>query len=782
LATFASYGDVTTYAGKLLAGDGRNRLKAYLDFPQDIDSVGNGAFVIADTENNVIRKIKKKGKVDTFAGTGSYGDKDGAREKSKFAEPHGVSIANNGVVFVADTGNDKIKRVKKGRVKTIAKNLNKPEGVDEHGNNVYFLDTGNNALKRVSKKGGTVTTITSSLNNPKKLKINDAGTYAYITDSGGYKLVRVKLDGGYIQDIAGDGVAGNRGGSCLGHARFRNLWGIALNEDAEGNTDVYVTDGTGTFASGTAGVGVGYLWHVDTNSKENEEGCQVNLLASDENMLSLNFPNGLTIYNDNAYVSSTGIGIIYRYNILDVEDNGVFAGANRFGDKNGKNPILGRPKDLALSKNEKWIYFSENNKVRKIRIRSKYAKLVAGNVVDNYNKNDNRAYIGGNARFSDAVDIEMSPNGKKLYVIDHYNNRIRYITVKNRKAYYLTGAGGINSAADANNGYQEGSRCPNEFDKGKSGCAYFSRPAGAVLSPNGKFLYVADTGNNLIRRVTTRGKNKGKTKLIAGQTTAGLVNGTGSSAKFNAPMGMAINNDGTVLYVADRNNHAIRKIDVKTKKVITLVGTGKAGYEEGLLDDAVLSYPQKLNLSGNILYFSEVGSQKVRLVDLSKNVTKLVAGGGDRGFQNGVQKAAQFNNPNGIVTKGDSLYVADSLNDLIRKVNIEGEAPYTNAAPSVSYVTPKSLKYSDYPSGNAMIEIKGSNFRYGAQAYFGSYKVATYVQNSGSLAVEVPITSMAVGYYEVKVENSDGQYDKLLRGFSAQEINGNVPNIDHWTD
>ena len=776
-AANANYGDTTTFAGKLYGGDGMNKMKAYFDFPQDIDSNGKGGYIIADTENNVIRRINKKNKVSTIAGTGAWGDKNGKRKKARFALPKGVARGSTGAIFVADTGNDKIKRIKNGKVKTIAKNLNSPEGVDTWGSTVYFLDTGNNMLKKVKGRGGSVTTVTSSLNNPKKISVNKEGTYAYITNSGGNQLVRVKLDGGHIQAIAGTGADGNKGGACLSQAKFRNLWGVALYEDEEGNTDIYVTDGTGNFKSGTPGVGIGYLWQIDTNASG---GCQVNLVASDENMVSLNFPNGMTIYNNNAYIASTGIGIIYRYNLPDPDDNGIFAGADRFGNKNGTHPLYGRPKDLALSKNKKWVFVAENNKVRKTKFGSKYTKQVAGNVIDNYNKNDNKSYKGGNARFSNVIDIEMSPSGKKLYVVDQFNNRLRYINVKDREAYYLTGAGEINSLANEDNGYQEGRRCPNQFNQGVAGCAYFTRPGGAAISPDGKYLYVSDSGNNIIRRVNTRGKNKGKTKFIAGTTDYGFKDGKGKEARFNAPMGLAINKKGTKLYVADRENHAIRKIDLKTREVTTLVGKGRPGYEDGNYGDTVLSLPQKLFLESGMLYFSEVGSQRIRVVDMKAKVTKLVSGDGHRGFQNGDRDHAQYNNPNGLVKRGKYLYIADSNNDLLRKVNISGQVPFTDPAPSFSNCTPNSLKYSDYPTGKAMIEVKGSKFRYGAKAWLGGYELTTFVQSESSLAIEVPIGSMAAGFYEIKVMNSDGQAAYGQRAFSAQEYSGNVPNIDYW--
>ena len=338
----ATYGDVTTFISKIYAGDGGNKLDAYLDFPRDIENK-KGNFFIADTENNVIRKINSKGKIFTYAGTGSYGDTNGDRKSAEFAEPEGVAVVSNNEIYVADTKNNKIKRIYNGTVTNIAEDLNTPEGLDIYGDYVYFLDTGSDALKKVHKSGGEVFTITSSLDNPKKIKINKKGKAAYITDSGNHKLIKVNLKTGKIINIAGNSVAGNRGGACLGHARFRNLWGLDIYTDNQGNEDLIVTDGTGNFISEGATAGIGYLWYIDTNSDENEEGCKVIKLAEDANTVSLNFPNGLTVKGDYAYIASTGISVVHRFNVLDPLDNNKFAGFDRFGNQGGTNPLLGRP-------------------------------------------------------------------------------------------------------------------------------------------------------------------------------------------------------------------------------------------------------------------------------------------------------------------------------------------------------------------------------------------------------------------------------------------------------
>lgn len=774
ISLMASYGDTDTFLGEVYGGDGEKATEAYFDFPEDMCADGNGNFYIADTYNHVIRKIDAEEYVSTLAGTGSYGDTIGSASQAEFALPTGVACDSNGLVFVADTGNNKIKKISNGKVETLVEGLNSPEGVHLKGSTVYFLDTGNNALKKISVNGGNITTITESLNSPKKMDI--LGNYGYVADSGSYKLLKVNLETGDIETIAGNGTQGNRTSSCS-RTMFYNLWGVVVRNENE----IFVSDGTGYESdTGEVGRGTGFLIKVDMTSGE----CLTTVFADDANMVSLNFPNGMDISGNYVYVASTGIGVIYKYNLDDANDNSVFAGKSRYGEDYGKDPLFGRPKNIiAHPKKKNIIYLIENNLLSRFNIKKKTAAFVAGNVVDSYPTTDDKWLKGDKARFSDPRAMAFSKKGKWLYIADRNNNRVRIVNTKDKSVSYLTGAGITNSNGVESNGYKEGKACPNTLKADKKGCAYFNRPTGLALDKKKNILYVADTDNQVIRKVYLKGKRRGKTKLIAGSPQqAGFVDGIGSDAKFHTPFSLAINKKGTILYVADRDNHAIRKIRLRDKNVTTISGTGTAGYEDGLFANAKFSYPLNLAYKDRKLYVSEVGSQRIRLLDLQLGVVKLISGSGERGYKDGSRKNTEFANPNGLVAKKNYLYVADDQNDVIRRIDIRGEAPYTEAAPTINACVPSTLKYSDYPTGKAMINITGSNFRYGTKAYFGSYEVTTYVQSDSSLAVEVPIGDMAYGYYEVKVLNNDGQYDKLMRCFSAQEYSGNVPVIDYWTD
>jgi sugar lactone lactonase YvrE len=758
----AAYGDTTTYVSRIYWGDGKSRLRAFFDFPEDIAVTGNGGFVIADTWNNVVRRIKPNGIVKTVAGTGSYGDSIGGADTAEFALPRGIA-QGGGAIYVADTDNGKIKKIKDGVVTTLVSGLNKPEGVAVHGNTVYFLDTGNNALKKVSVNGGTVTQLSGSLNDPKKLDISPDGKFAYIADAGSHRIRRVNLETTAIITVAGTGDEGKKNGPC-DNATFDNLWGIHL---ADENT-IFVSDGNG-FDDFVRQIEIG-------------EPCLVSTFASDATMTSLNFPRGLTSRGDFLYVLATGIGVVQRYELNNAINTEKWAGANRFNVKNRKPVLVGQPKFLVLSENKRNIFVAENNRIRRLR-RGDLTKstLIAGNVIDNYNKNDNISYFGEEARFSDIPSMALAANGRKLFVVDRNNNRIREVIIATGEVKYLTGAGEINLVGGQNNDFQNGMPCPNIKNTGQAGCAYFNRPTGSAIHPDGKYLYVADSGNNRIRRVVLRGPNKGKVTTLAGSGEAGYADGTGTAAKFNAPIGLAISKTGKVLFVADRDNHRIRKVNTETKNVTTLAGSGDNGNLDATLLEAQFSFPEWIARGKNgVFYVSEVGAHKIRLIDRPNNVTKLVSGSGTRGFHNGNQDTSRFNNPRGLLPLKNKLLVAELLNDQIRSINIEGEAPYTDPAPDVTSVSPNKIAKEWFSTPTAKVEFNGSNFRHGAKAFLGPHAaVNTFVISDTKLVVEMPISAMGAGYYTVRVRNVDGQQDDLIRGLAVEQ-GGSIPNVDYW--
>lgn len=748
----AAYGDTTTYLGKLYAGDGGEALEAYLDFPEDITVDSSGNFYIADTANHVIRKINTSGVITTLAGTGSYGSSNGAANTAEFALPRGVALDSGRNVYVADSGNDQIRKIDRyGVVSTlVSSGLNSPQGVLVYGSTVYIADTNNNAIKTVSTSGGTLRVLSNDLNKPKKLTIDSDGTYLYVADSGSYKVKRVNRVTGKVTTIAGSGENEYDEGTGTG-ASFQNIWGVTYYDGK-----LFVTDGDGYDDK---------LRQIDLATNT------TSLLARDEVMASLNYPSGLVVSGDYIYVANTGIGTIQRFAVADPDDeNELFAGAERYGNRNGSssNALFGRPWHMVLSRDRKWLYIAENNKVRKVDYTTKRVYHVIGNSVDNYVEG-----AADKARFSDIPSIAIDSEGENLYVVDRWNNRIRKVDLTTQTSSLLAGGGLTNTTGSDDNGYREarGSR------------ARFNHPAGLVISSNNQYLYVSDTGNNRIRRVTIA---TGETSLVAGAGSAGFTDGKGSAAKFNKPYGLALDPAGKYLYVADTNNHAIRRITLSDRTVITIVGTGSAGYRDAVGRQAVFSYPEYVSTDSlGKIYVSEVGSHRIRLIEPETWVTKLVTGSGTRGYANGSRTRAEFNNAKGLLADRatNTLLIADAYNDVIRKVNISGSAPFTDPAPSISRVEPNRISPS-WDSGSGLrVKIIGANFRHGAAVYFGSLAARkTYVVSATELVAELPLDLMSAGLYDVLAKNSDGQSALLTTGFGAMDSSGNVPETVHPAD
>ncbi|MFA6098155.1 MAG: FG-GAP-like repeat-containing protein [Patescibacteria group bacterium] len=761
----AAYGDVTTYLGKIYAGDGGSRVDAYFDFPEDVDIDASGNFFIADTYDNVIRKIDANGIVSTVAGTGSYGNTTGSTTTAEFALPHGASVASDGAIYVADTANNQIKKISGSTVTTlVSSGLSGPEGVEVYGSRLYIADTGNNAIKYVSTSGGAVSTLTTNVDGPKKLAANGDGTVLYIADADSHRVLSVNTSSGAVTVVAGSGAAGYQEGTGAS-AVFNNVWGVALD-----GTTLYVSDGDG---------------YTDYIRKINLTTGATSLFAEDGSMASINYPAGLDIYNGSVYVSNSGIGTIHRFLTTLSGDEEIFAGYERYGNRNGSSStaLFGRPSDMVKSPDGKYIYVADNNKIRRVTVATGEVSQVVGSSVDNYREGDDDPTHGiGPARFSGVQSITINSSGTRLYVVDRWNNRIRGVNLEVSPAptYLVSGAGLVNTIGTDDNGYQEGVKCADQLNTGVAGCAYFRSPTGIVIDPTDTYLYVVDSGNNRIRKVRI---SDGQTWLVAGTGATGYADGAGTSAKFNRPFGLTMDASGSNLYIADSNNHVIRKINLTSGTVSTLAGNASAGYREAIGTNAVLSFPEFIKMGAdNLLYFSDTGSHRVRLADPTTGLTKLVAGSGERGFKNGNRTTTEFNNLKGLLpdTASRVLYVTDQWNDLIRRIDITGTAPYAEAAPTVTAVTPNQVNPAWDKGSGLNVKVDGTNFTFGAKTYFGdTVSEATYVQSGTSLAVKLPLSQMSTGWYDVTVVSLDGQKSTKERAIGITDSAGNVPSTYH---
>lgn len=252
---------------------------------------------------------------------------------------------------------------------------------------------------------------------------------------------------------------------------------------------------------------------------------------------------------------------------------------------------------------------------------------------------------GAAARFNFPTGTAIDGSGN-VYVADQGNHRIRKINP----------AGVVTTLAGSSQGFSEGT----------GSAAQFNVPYGVAVDGSGN-VYVADALNHRIRKVSPAGV----VTTFVGSGTAGFADGTGAAAQFNFPQGVAIDASDN-LYVADANNHRIRKI-TPAGEVTTLAGSGTSGFTEGTGVAAQFDSPIGLTVdaAGNV-YVADHNNHSIRKIT-SIGVVTTLAGSGDSGFAEGTGTAAQFNLPIGVTLDAlGNVYVGDFGNNRIRKITPAG--------------------------------------------------------------------------------------------------------------
>lgn len=292
---------------------------------------------------------------------------------------------------------------------------------------------------------------------------------------------------------------------------------------------------------------------------------------------------------------------------------------------------------------------------------------------------------GKQSGFSDPFGVAVAKDGT-VYVSDAgESNRIRKIAPD----------GNVTTLAGGSEGYADG----------VGPAASFNTPSGLALGPGGN-LFVADTANNRIRKITP----DGQVSTVAGDGTAGYVDGPAAKAQFNGPIGLAVS-EGGYIYVTDTYNDVIRMITTEGE-VTTIAGAATPGYADGEQKSALFDTPCGIVIVNNTLIVADTGNDRLRRISAEGNVTTLpiqdlsspiglavshdnylyvteldrsrvlqiapdgvarVIAGDGPGFADG-SDAGRFNQPTGIAigpvtNKPTELFLADSGNYLIRKLD-----------------------------------------------------------------------------------------------------------------
>jgi DNA-binding beta-propeller fold protein YncE len=613
---------------------------------------------VTDRNNFTLRKIViATGVTTTLAGSPYLnGNTNGTGTAARFASPSGITI-NGADLYVTD-GNNTIRKIviATGEVSTFAgtagtsgsddgtgaaARFNLPQGITSDGTNLYVADTFNSTIRKIVIATGEVTTLAGTagmtgsdngtgaaakFNHP--YGITTDNTALYIADSDNHTIRKILIVTEEVTTIAGTALALGNINDTGGAARFNTPRGVSL----DGN-DLYVLDrnnhkvrkivlATGVVTSVAGANGV--------------ESGNIDGIGSEARFI---FSQGICIGGANLFVADSQNYTIRKIVIASTAVS-TLAGADYGIDGIGAAAHLGYSYHTATDGTYIYVADSQSHAIRKISPTTGEVTTFAGIPSD----------VGSSANGTGVAAKFFNPGGvtadsTNVYVADSSNNTIRKIVIETGEVTTLAGTAG--AAGTVN---------------GTGASARFSNPLS--ITTDGTHLYVADFNSHTIRKIDIA---TGEVTTIAGKAgMSGSLNGIGDIARFNYPQG--ITTDGTYLYVADTSNDTIRKIVIATNEVSTLAGTaGMNGTSNGIGATARFQFPKGITTDGTYLYVSDSLNNMIRKIEIATaDVTTLA--GGTRGSTNGLGAAAKFYNPHGITTDGFHLYIVDSLNNTVRKM------------------------------------------------------------------------------------------------------------------
>lgn len=598
---------------------------------------------VADTGNHTIRKVTSGGGVSTLAGSaGMIGSVDGPQNTSRFNTPIGIAVDTAGNVYVADTGNHIIRKVS-------------PSGVT--------ITVAGTAQVAGSTDG---TGAAARFNAPTGIAV-DAANNLYVADAFNHTIRKVS-PAGAVTTLAGmPHISGSDNGTGQA-AQFNTPVGIAV--DKAGN--LYVADAGNNIVRKIDGTGVVTTVAGMTGIPAANDGIGA--------AAGFNTPFGIASDNaGNVLVADTGNFTVRRIGADGIVTT-VAGSAGNFGNEDGgASARFSAPYGIAVSPSGvAYVADTGSHNIRSISLAGEvttYAGPLPGKgSVDG---------AGAVARFNIPFGIARDVSGS-LYVSDTGSHTIRKIATS---GVVTTLAGATNSPGTAD---------------GSGNASQFNFPYGIAVDTVGN-LYVADTGNHAIRKITATGV----VITLAGVSgQAGNADGAGPDARFNTPVGIAVDSAGTV-YVADTGNHTIRKI-TPAGVVSTLAGVAGSfsSGADGIGPAARFNTPLGItsDLAGN-LYVADSGNHTIRKVNATGEVSTIAGSVETAGIADGNGRQAQFNTPVGIVvdTVG-TVYIADTVNQTIRKLTPAGDVTTIAGTPNVRGIALGALPGNlDFPVGLTLI-------------------------------------------------------------------------------
>jgi sugar lactone lactonase YvrE len=648
-------GTVSTLAGSGAAGCTPGfRTAASIYSPQHLAVDSSGNLYVASFYCQAVYKVTMSGNLTLFAGSGAASYADGLGTAASFNRPRGVAVDVAGNVYIGDYSNNRIRFIDPlgnvstlagsgigGRVdgpRTVARFLSPYGVVVDLLLNVWVADEGNNCIRKISPGGFVVTvagsgvaTFANGIGELASFKAPDGVSIAvdgnlHVADTLNQRiraLVCIPCPASYYCS-SGAPVLCPTGSYCpLGSVNptpcpagtFGNASGLSSAACSGACTSApgfYCPAGstaanatllcpTGAFCAGGAAPSAPCspatacsvpglsaqppcYWNISTLAGTGSAGW-----ADGQGTAAVfNLPAGVAAFNQSVYVAEF-IGNRVRQ-ISPLGQVRTVAGSGSIGSADG----LGTAASFYAIRNLKadalgTLYAVEfdNHRVRKI-LPSGLVTTLAGWGVGSANG------IGTAARFTAPTDIALDSTGAMGYVVEEIGHRIRSLDLSTASVALLAGSG-VAGYADSSTG----------------ALAQFNGPSAAVWHPSG-MLYIAESGvaNNRIRsvRISTTAVS-----TVAGSGVSGGANGVGTDATFSAPRGICLDATYSLLYVSEDSGHRIRSISLSTALVQTIAGSGVAAYTDGFGVAARFGRPYSLSLtSQGVLYCADLANNRVR--------------------------------------------------------------------------------------------------------------------------------------------------------------------------
>ena len=626
-------GLVTTFVGTGVAGhtDG-DVSSATFNGPVAIAIDGSNTLYVVDYNNNAIRRVTPTGQVTTLAG-GAFGSSNGTGAGATFRNPLGVVVDNSGNVYVADAGNNLVRKITPvGVVTTLAGNgsigskdgpalsasFSRPTGITvDAGGNVYIADDGNNSIREITTAGQVVTIagngsfgsvngvgMAASFNDPQGLAFSPSGVI-YVGEKGG-NLVRKLVVTGYTISPA---------------------LPLGLNFDVTSG----IISGTPEAASPTT------TYTITGYNASGSSTAQVTITVTGNNGITPIVPPSISYVTPQIYKVNLTINNLPPTNKGGAVPQQIYGGVTTYAgtgvptSTNNTDPsqaTFNAPNGTAVDASGN-VYVADEggNYIRKITPAGVVTTL-AGNGTAGQSDGS-----GNFASFNGPQGIAVDASGD-VFVADFGNNVIREVSPSGQVSTFASG---------------------------------FNGPSAVAVDGVGN-VYVADSGDELIKKITPGGV----VSVFAGSGAVGANDGVGTAASFSIPTGIAIDAAG-YLYVSDAGDGLIRKI-TPGGLVSTLAGSGTAGSSDGLGTAASFKSPAGLTIDaiGNV-YVDDAGNDEIRKITPAGLVTTLAGAAGLPGRSNGQGAGARFNDPRGIsIDANGNLYIGDLTSNLVREVSTNG--------------------------------------------------------------------------------------------------------------